>query len=76
MKTEYFANTLSKVIRKPNKKHFRLLFKFGVKEILAVLVCWIDDIEAFKKASKPVYEAFKKDAGKLGAQLLDAASKL
>ena len=34
------------------------------------------DIEAFKKASKPVYEAFKKDAGKLGAQLLDAASKL
>ena len=34
------------------------------------------DIEAFKKASKPVYEAFKKDAGNLGAQLLDAASKL
>jgi len=34
------------------------------------------DIEAFKKASKPVYEAFKKNAGKLGAQLLDAASKL
>jgi|TARA_B110001450_G_scaffold223777_1_gene221081 TRAP-type C4-dicarboxylate transport system substrate-binding protein len=34
------------------------------------------DIEAFKKASKPVYEAYKNNAGKLGAQLLDAASKL
>ena len=34
------------------------------------------DIEAFKKASKPVYEAYKKNAGKLGSQLLDAASKL
>ena len=34
------------------------------------------DIDAFKKASKPVYEAYKKNAGKLGEQLLDAASKL
>ena len=34
------------------------------------------DIEAFKSASKPVYEDYKKNAGSLGAQLLDAASKL
>ena len=34
------------------------------------------DIEAFKKASKPVYEEYKNNAGKLGAKLLDAASKL
>ena len=34
------------------------------------------DIEAFKKASKPVYEAYKNNAGKLGAQLLDATSQL
>ena len=46
MKTEYFANTLSKVIRKPHKRLFKLIFKFGVKEILTLLVCLIDDIEA------------------------------
>ena len=34
------------------------------------------DIDAFKSASKPVYEDYKKNAGSLGAQLLDAASKL
>ena len=34
------------------------------------------DIDAFKSASKPVYEDYKKNAGLLGAQLLDAASKL
>ena len=34
------------------------------------------DIDAFKSASKPVYEDYKKYAGSLGAQLLDAASKL
>jgi TRAP-type C4-dicarboxylate transport system substrate-binding protein len=34
------------------------------------------DIDAFKKASKPVYDAYKKNAGKLGEQLLEAASKL
>ena len=34
------------------------------------------DIDAFKAASKPVYEDYKKNAGSLGAQLLDAASKL
>ena len=35
-----------------------------------------DDIEAFKAASSPVYDDYKKNAGSLGAQLLDAASKL
>ena len=34
------------------------------------------DIDAFKSASKPVYEDYEKNAGSLGAQLLDAASKL
>jgi C4-dicarboxylate-binding protein DctP len=34
------------------------------------------DIDAFKSASKPVYEDYKKNAGSLGVQLLDAASKL
>ena len=34
------------------------------------------DIDAFKAASKPVYDDYKKNAGSLGAQLLDAASKL
>ncbi len=34
------------------------------------------DIDAFKSASKPVYEDYKKNAGSLGSQLLDAASKL
>jgi len=34
------------------------------------------DIDAFKSASEPVYEDYKKNAGSLGAQLLDAASKL
>ncbi len=34
------------------------------------------DIDAFKSASKPVYDDYKKNAGSLGAQLLDAASKL
>ena len=34
------------------------------------------DIDAFKSASKPVYEDYKKNAGSLGDQLLDAASKL
>jgi len=34
------------------------------------------DIDAFKSASKPVYDDYKKNAGLLGAQLLDAASKL
>ena len=34
------------------------------------------DIDAFKSASKPVYEDYKKHAGSLGVQLLDAASKL
>ena len=34
------------------------------------------DIDAFKSASNPVYEDYKKNAGSLGAQLLDAASKL
>ena len=34
------------------------------------------DIDAFKKASKPVYDSYKKNAGKLGEQLLEAASKL
>jgi C4-dicarboxylate-binding protein DctP len=34
------------------------------------------DIDAFKKASKPVYDAYKNNAGKLGEQLLEAASKL
>ena len=34
------------------------------------------DIDAFKSASKPVYEDYKKNAGSLGAQLLNAASKL
>ena len=34
------------------------------------------DIDSFKSASKPVYEDYKKNAGSLGAQLLDAASKL
>ena len=34
------------------------------------------DIDAFKSASKPVYEDYKKNAGSHGAQLLDAASKL
>ena len=29
------------------------------------------DIDAFKSASKPVYEDYKKNAGSLGAQLLD-----
>ena len=34
------------------------------------------DIDAFKAASKSVYDDYKKNAGSLGAQLLDAASKL
>ena len=34
------------------------------------------DIDAFKAASKPVYDDYNKNAGSLGAQLLDAASKL
>jgi len=34
------------------------------------------DIDAFKSASKPVYEDYKKNAGSLGSQLLEAASKL
>ncbi len=34
------------------------------------------DIDAFKAASKPVYDDYKKNAGSLGTQLLDAASKL
>ena len=34
------------------------------------------DIDAFKSGSNPVYEDYKKNAGSLGAQLLDAASKL
>ncbi len=34
------------------------------------------DIDAFKEASKPVYDAYIKNAGKLGEQLLEAASKL
>ena len=34
------------------------------------------DIDAFKAASKPVYDDYKKNAGSLGAQLLEAASKL
>ncbi len=34
------------------------------------------DIDAFKAAAKPVYEDYKKNAGSLGTQLLDAASKL
>ena len=34
------------------------------------------DIDEFKKASKPDYDAYKKNAGKLGEQLLEAASKL
>ena len=34
------------------------------------------DIDAFKAASKPVYDDYKKNAGSLGVQLLDAASKL
>ena len=34
------------------------------------------DIDAYKAASKPVYDDYKKNAGSLGAQLLDAASKL
>jgi C4-dicarboxylate-binding protein DctP len=34
------------------------------------------DIDAFKSASTPVYEDYKKNAGSLGVQLLDAASKL
>ena len=34
------------------------------------------DIDAFKAASQPVYDDYKKNAGSLGAQLLEAASKL
>ena len=34
------------------------------------------DIRAFKAASSSVYEQYKAKAGPLGAQLLDAASKL
>jgi len=34
------------------------------------------DIEAFKAASSPVYSQYKEKAGQLGAQLLDAASKM
>jgi TRAP-type C4-dicarboxylate transport system substrate-binding protein len=34
------------------------------------------DIRAFKAASSSVYEQYKAKAGPLGAQLLEAASKL
>jgi C4-dicarboxylate-binding protein DctP len=34
------------------------------------------EIEAWKAASQPVYDSFVKDAGELGAKVLDAAKKL
>ena len=38
--------------------------------------CFENPTDAFKAASKPVYDDYKKNAGSLGAQLLDAASNL
>ena len=34
------------------------------------------DLDAWKAASQPVYEAYQKNAGELGAQLLKAAQDL
>ena len=43
---------------------------------MKVVVPSADDIAAFKAASGSVYDAYKAKAGDLGAQLLDAASKM
>ena len=43
---------------------------------MKVVVPSADDIAAFKAASGSVYDAYKAKAGDLGAQLLEAASKM
>ena len=51
-------------------------YKLAKEKGMKIITPSKSDIDAFKAASKPVYDDYKKNAGSLGAQLLDAASKL
>mgnify|MGYP003330738597 CR=1 FL=1 len=51
-------------------------YKLGEEKGMKIVTPSKSDIDAYKAASKPVYDDYKKNAGSLGAQLLDAASKL
>ena len=51
-------------------------YKLAKEKGMKIITPSKSDIEAYKAASKPVYDDYKKNAGSLGAQLLDAASKL
>ena len=51
-------------------------YKLAKEKGMKIVTPSKSDIDAFKAASKPVYDDYKKNAGSLGAQLLDAASKL
>ena len=51
-------------------------YKLAERKGMKIITPSKSDIDAFKAASKPVYDDYKKNAGSLGAQLLDAASKL
>ena len=51
-------------------------YKVAKENGMKVVTPSASDIQAFKAASSSVYEQYKAKAGSLGAQLLDAASKL
>ncbi len=51
-------------------------YKLAKNKGMKIVIPSESDIDAFKRASKPVYDDYKKNAGKLGAQLLEAASNL
>ena len=51
-------------------------YKVAKENGMKVVIPSASDIQAFKAASSSVYEQYKSKAGPLGAQLLDAASKL
>jgi C4-dicarboxylate-binding protein DctP len=51
-------------------------YKVAKENGMKVVTPSASDIQAFKEASSSVYEQYKAKAGPLGAQLLDAASKL
>jgi C4-dicarboxylate-binding protein DctP len=51
-------------------------YKVAKENGMKVVTPSASDIQAFKEASSSVYEQYKAKAGSLGAQLLDAASKL
>ena len=51
-------------------------YKLAEEKGMKIVTPSKSDIDAYKAASKPVYDDYMKNAGSLGAQLLDAASKL